>query len=88
MRDAARSVKQNIQEGYARRSLGEYLRFLDIAKASLAELRGDIEDSLEDGLIESKNFQSLLSLANRTDYLLFRLIQALRKKYSLSKQRP
>jgi four helix bundle protein len=40
MRDAARSVKQNIQEGYTRRSLGSYIHFLQIAKSSLAEPAG------------------------------------------------
>src|SRR3989338_3087439 len=50
MRDAARSVKQNIQEGYQRRTRGEYLRGLEIAKGSLAELQGDVEDCLEDGV--------------------------------------
>ena len=34
MRDAARSVKQNIQEGYQRQSLAEYIRGLEISKAS------------------------------------------------------
>lgn len=80
MRDAARSVKQNIQEGYARRSLGEYIRFLEIAKSSLAELKGDIDDCLEDGLLGENSFKELDSSANRTDYLLFRLLQSLRNK--------
>lgn len=80
MRDAARSVKQNIQEGYSRRSLGEYTHFLEIAKGSLGELSGDIEDCLDDGLITEDEFYRLDKLSGRTDYLFMRLIQSLRKK--------
>ena len=80
MRDAARSVKQNIQEGYKRSSIGEYIHFLTIAQASLAELTGDIEDCNDDGLITESEFKELDSLNGRTDYLFNRLITALRKK--------
>lgn len=79
MNDAARSIKQNIQEGYGR-SLGEYIRYLVISKGSLAELSGDIEDCCDDGLINGEQFEILNSLAGRTDFLLMRLIQSLRRK--------
>lgn len=79
MRDAARSVKQNIQEGY-RRSLGQYIQFLVISDASLAELSGDIEDCSEDGLISQEEFSLLNELCAKTHYLFTRLIASLRKK--------
>lgn len=82
MRDAARSVKQNIQEGYKRGSLGEYIHFLTISQSSLAELSGDIEDSYEDNLISKEEFTELDSLAGKTDYLFNRLIESLRRKQS------
>ena len=88
MRDAARSVKQNIQEGYARRSLGEYIHALEISKGSLAELRGDVEDCFQDGLVPEEELREVVSLINRTDYLLFRLIQALRNKQRQKNARP
>jgi len=80
MRDGARSVKQNIQEGYKRASLGEYIHFLTIAQGSLSELSGDIDDCYDDGLISKKEFETLDELAGKTDYLFMRQIQSLRKK--------
>ena len=46
MTQAARSGKQNIVEGYELQSLESYIRFLGIAKGSLAELKEDYEDFL------------------------------------------
>ena len=80
MQDAARSVKQNIQEGYSRYSLKEYLQGLNIAKGSLGELIGDIEDCFQDGLIDEQDFKILDELSGKTLYLFNRLISALRKK--------
>ena len=83
MRDAARSIKQNIQEGYGK-SLGEYIHSLGISQGSLREVSGDIEDSYDDGLINEEEYKSLKELCGKTDYLLIRLIQSLLKK-SLNK---
>ncbi|MDP8247532.1 MAG: four helix bundle protein [Candidatus Tritonobacter lacicola] len=80
MRDSARSVKQNIQEGYQRYSIKEYIRFLDISKGSLGELSGDVEDCFEDKLITEEEFKKIDKLCGTTDYLLARLISSLRKK--------
>jgi four helix bundle protein len=78
MRDAARSVKQNIQEGYGR-TLREYMHYLGIAKGSLRELSGDIEDCRDDGLITQDEFAIFNELLCKTDYLFVRLLQSLRK---------
>jgi len=80
MNDAARSVKQNIQEGY-RQSLGKYINALkNICQPSLSELHGDIEDCLEDDLITKAEFEELDELCGKTDYLFTRLIQSLEVK--------
>lgn len=80
MRDAARSVKQNIQEGYCRNSLGDYIRSLEISRGSLGELMGDLDDCFEDELINQESFQSLRSLCIKTKYLLDRLLTSLDEK--------
>ncbi|MCL5795407.1 MAG: four helix bundle protein [Patescibacteria group bacterium] len=44
LRDAARSAKQNIIEGYSKDSAGEFLHSIKIAKGSLNEAEGDVND--------------------------------------------
>lgn len=80
MNDSARSVKQNIQEGYISGSLPKYINHLRISRGSLSELKGDIEDCSEDGLISEGESKMLNELCGKTDYLLNRLIQSLIKK--------
>ncbi|MBM4049467.1 MAG: four helix bundle protein [Planctomycetes bacterium] len=87
MNDAARSVKQNIQEGYKRLSLGEYIYFLGISHSSLGELMGDWNDCFEDSLINEAEFRQGDELIGKTDYLFKRLIQSLQRKAADEKQK-
>lgn len=80
MQDAARSVKQNIQEGYSRKALGDYIRSIEISKGSLGELMGDLDDCHEDELITSEVYTEINKLCIRTHYLFDRLLFALYKK--------
>jgi four helix bundle protein len=80
MRDAAPSVKQHIQEGYKRPSRGESMQFPSFSQSSLAELSGDVEDCLEDGLMNNEECKELDSLCGKTDCLFNRLIKSLRRK--------
>src|SRR4030065_2715358 len=73
MRDAARSVKQNIQEGYSRASVGEYIQYLIVSKGALSELSGDVEDCYDDKLLSQEEFEGLDGLCGKTDYLFSRL---------------
>ena len=79
MRDCSRSIKQNIQEGY-RKTLPSYISYLNISQGSLSELRGDIEDCFDDGLINKDTFLKLDELSGKTEYLFKRLIQSLVRK--------
>ncbi len=60
--DAARSVVANIEEGFARPTTSEYLTYLGFSYASLKEVKGDIQRSLQDGFIKSEKNSGLAKL--------------------------
>ena len=79
MRDAARSAKQNIREGYKKGSIGEFIHSIKISQGSLEELTGDIEDCLEDKLITEEEFFRLSKLYKSAEYMSSRYLQSLYK---------
>jgi four helix bundle protein len=79
MKDAARSAKQNVREGYKKGTVGEFIHSINISRASLEELKGDIEDCYEDNLIAQEEFKNLSDLIRSADYLSLRYIQSLYK---------
>ena len=60
--DAARSVVPNIEEGYSRPTTSSYLDFLGYSQASLIEVKGDVQRSLQDGFLLSSPGSSLQSM--------------------------
>ena len=60
--DAARSVIANIEEGYSRSTTSSYLDFLGYSQASLIEVKGDIQRSLQDGFLRSLAGSSLRTI--------------------------
>ncbi len=79
MRDAARSAKQNIREGYRKDTVGEFARGIKISIGSLHELEGDIDDCFEDGLVSEKEYTALKDLFGKTNYQADRYLDALYK---------
>src|SRR3989338_2175703 len=57
--DAARSTVRNIEEGYKRATTREYLDFIGYSQGSLEEVRGDVRELTEDGLLASRPESSL-----------------------------
>ena len=79
MRDAARSAKQNIREGYKKGTVGEFAHSIRISLGSLEELSGDVEDCLEDGLMAKDEFAQLSKLFKSADYMANRYLESLYK---------
>jgi len=80
MRDAARSAKQNIREGYRKGTLGEFLHSIRISQGSLEELSGDMEDCLEDKLIKQEDFDKFTKLYQSASYLSTQYIKAMNRQ--------
>ncbi len=75
LRRAAVSVPSNIAEGAARRSTAEYLRFLSMARGSLAEISTQIEIARRLGHVEAGDATE--ALLDRTFARLNALIRSL-----------
>ncbi len=78
--DAAQSISSNIAEGYCRRSLNEYLYFLNIALGSCGELLTRSIGLRKIDLISSENFEEIDKLHYAVENKLLALIKALQSK--------
>jgi len=74
------SVHRNIAEGYSRKSIKEYLSFLRIALASMAESVSGLHACRKAEQISPEEFESLDALAYKIENYLIRLIEELEKK--------
>jgi len=59
IRRAIRSACSNVSEGFWRYQHPEFAHFVKIARASLGELRGHLEEAAELGLLTSEESQTL-----------------------------
>jgi len=74
------SVHRNIAEGYCRRSLREYLHFLNISLGSLGELVSGFESYRKAEQITEKDFKALDDLSFKVENGLLRLVESLERK--------
>jgi len=74
------SVHRNIAEGYCRRSIREYLNFLNIALGSLGESVSGIYAYKKSKQITEEDFQKLDALAFKLENGLLKLVQSLEQK--------
>ena len=74
------SVHRNISEGYCRRSIHEYLRFLYISLASLGEAVSGLHAYRKSEQISEEDFQKLDTLAFKLENGLLRLVESLEHK--------
>ena len=74
------SVHRNIAEGYCRRSLREYLNFLNIALGSLGESVSGLEAYRRAERISEDDFKLLKELAYKLENGLLKLVESLERK--------
>ena len=74
------SVHRNIAEGYCRRSINEYLQFLNIALGSLGESVSGLQAYCKSKQISEEEFQKLDSLAYKLENGLLKLFAGLEQK--------
>jgi four helix bundle protein len=77
---ASDSVHRNIAEGYCRRSIREYLNFLNIALGSLGENVPGFHAYHEAGQITHEEFTALNELAFKLENGLLKLVESLERK--------
>jgi four helix bundle protein len=74
------SVHRNISEGYCRRSIREYLNFLNIALGSLGESVSGLHACRKANQIKEDEFQKLDVLAYKLENGLLKLVESLEYK--------
>ena len=74
------SVHRNIAEGYCRRSINEYLNFLNIALGSLGESVSGLHAYHKSEQISEDEFQKLDGLAFKLENGLLKLVTSLEQK--------
>ena len=78
--DAAHSISRNISEGYCRRSLKEYLNYLNYALGSCGEFHSCYVSFKQAGQISNDNYEQLDELHYKVENGLLRLIESLQRK--------
>jgi four helix bundle protein len=78
LRRAALSVPTNIVEGHSKKTRPDFLRYLDIAKASLTETEYLLEVSFALGYLSKDDYLSLESSRRETGYLLYQFINSMK----------
>jgi four helix bundle protein len=77
---SADSVHRNVAEGYCRRSLREYLQFLNFALGSLGESVSGLFAYRQAGQLSENDFNSLNGLAYKLENGLLKLVESLERK--------
>ena len=78
--DAAHSISRNIAEGYCRRSLREYLNYLNFALSSCGEFHSCCESFRIAKQITEEEYQKIEDIHFKVENGLIKLIKSLQKK--------
>jgi len=82
---SADSIHRNIAEGYCRRSLNEYLQFLNYALASLGESISGYLTYRKSNQLSVEQFEELDALGYRLENGLLRLVETLERKRGINR---
>ena len=63
--DAVASAESNIDEGFHRRTAGEIVQFLAIARGSISEAKRRLQDGVHRGYFQDESIRSALALGSR-----------------------
>ena len=78
MRDAAGSIMSNIAEGFSRNTDKEFIQFLFVSKASVAEIQSQFYIALDQNYLSEEAFQEIYEMCDHTSRMLSNLIKYLR----------
>lgn len=78
--DACHSIQRNIAEGYCRRSIKEYLNFLNISLASAGELNSSVITFLKAGYISPEKFEEFDKMHFQMENALLKLAATLQNR--------
>jgi len=81
--DAAHSISRNISEGYCRRTLKEYLNYLNIALGSCGEFHSCYDSFRQAGQITQEEYEQIDTLHYKVENGLLKLMESLQKKQKL-----
>ncbi len=88
IRRSSVSVMANIAEGYDRRGDKEFVRFLNIAKGSLAEVKSHLYVAFDIGYVNKEKLESLFSLIDEIAKLISGLIKYLKTNSGTKNKKP
>lgn len=74
------SIPSNIAEGYGRNSNGDFLRFLNIAMASLFELQTQLEISFRLNYLEAKQNKVIYEKTREIERMMSSFMESLKNK--------
>ena len=78
--DAAHSISRNIAEGYCRRSLKEYLNYLNFSLGSCGEFHSCCESFRQAKQITEQDYEKLDEVHYRVENELIQLVRTLQEK--------
>ena len=81
IRRSAISIPSNIAEGFGREGVKDYLRFLNIAIASLFELQTQLEIAYNLEYINKDKFEELYELSREIERMLSSFIRTIKSKH-------